>query len=242
MDVFTKSIRKLMGWCPNTKTLETRHSICPEYPEADNQSRGKDAGNSPVPPPGWWNKRHNRSLIASSVITFFSIYWIGFQGVSPMDEGFMSGLILGIIFNLSLCIWTWNYLDDIKNSSRQRKIITVSSKERIINLINVIIALVLLFLLFSQFNWGFVLFLISAFCLIALLYYFKLDLSPLVLLFYLGSLNTVFSYVISGSCVTAFLYYLTDVYWEKKNHMKIYIIFENSLEKIYAIGEKEGKL
>jgi len=37
MDVFTKSIRKLMGWCPNTKTLETRHSICPnpgeEMPE-----------------------------------------------------------------------------------------------------------------------------------------------------------------------------------------------------------------
>ncbi len=47
---------------------------------------------------------------------------------------------------------------------------------------------------------------------------------------------------IFGLCVTAFLYYLTEVYWEKKNHMKIYIIFENSLEKIYAIGEKEGKL
>jgi hypothetical protein len=51
----------------------------------------------------------------------------------------------------------------------------------------------------------------------------------------------VMSFIL-GTCLTAFLYYLTDVYWEKKNHMKIYIIFENSLEKIYAIGEKEGKL
>ena len=136
MDVFIKSIRKLMGWCPNAKALETRHSICPEYLEADNQSSGRDAGNSPVLSPGWWNKRHNRSLIESSVVTLFSIYWIGFQGVSPMDEGFMSGIILGIIFNLSLCIWTWNYLDDIKNSSKQRKIITVSSKWRVINLLN----------------------------------------------------------------------------------------------------------
>jgi len=235
MNVLIKNIKKLMGWCPNAKAFETRHSICPEYLEADNQSSGRDAGNSPVISPGWWNKRRNRSLIESSVVTLFSIYWIGFQGVSPMDEGFMSGVILGIIFNLSLCIWTWNYLDDIKNSSRQRKIITVSSKERIINLINIIIALVLLYLLFSQFNWGFVLFLISAFCLIALLYYFKFDLFPLVLLFYLGSLNTAFSSGIAGICLTAFLYYLTDVYWEKRNG-KIVLVYDRKMSEICIVN------
>jgi hypothetical protein len=239
MDVFTKSIRKLMGWCPNTKTLETRHSICPEYLEADNQSRGRDAGNTPILPSGWWNKRRNRSLIFSSVLTIFSIYWVAFQGESLKNEAFIHGLIFGIICNLLLCIWNWNYLDNIKNSSRKRKIITVLSKWRVINLI---LSLALLYLLFSQFNWGFVLFLISAFCLIVLLYYFKFDLSPLVLLLYFGSRNMAVMAFIFGLCVTAFLYYLTEVYWEKKNHMKIYIIFENSLEKIYAIGEKEGKL
>ncbi len=77
---------------------------------------------------------------------------------------------------------------------------------------------------------------------IALLYYFKFDLSPLVLLLYFGSRNMAVMAFIFGLCVTAFLYYLTEVYWEKKNHMKIYIIFENSLVKTYAIGEKEGKL
>jgi hypothetical protein len=127
MDVFTKSIRKLMGWCPNGKTLETKHSICPVYLEADNQSRGRDAGNTPILPSGWWNKRRNRSLIFSSVLTAFSIYWIAFQGESLKNEAFRPGLIFGIICNLLFCILNWNYLDDIKNSSKKIKIITVSS-------------------------------------------------------------------------------------------------------------------
>nr|WP_269848886.1 DUF1673 domain-containing protein [Methanosarcina horonobensis] len=228
-----------MGWCPYAKTLETRHSTYPEYLEAENQSRGRDGGNTPLLPSGWWNRRRNRSLIESSVLTIFSVYWVAFQRESLQNEAFMPGLIFGIFFNLLFCIWNWSYLDDIKNSSRKIKIITVPSKLRVINLI---IFLALLYLLFSQFNWGFVLFLISAFCLIALLYYFKLDLSPLVLLLYFGSRIMAVMGFMFGTCLTAFLYYLTDVYWEKKNHMKIYIKFENSLEKIYAIGEKEGKL
>jgi hypothetical protein len=232
MNIFIKSMRKLMGWCPNTKALETRHSICPEYLEADNQSRGKDAGNSPFPPPGWWNKRHNRSLIASSVFTLFSIYWIGFQGVSPMDKGFMYGLIFGIIFNLLFCIWSWNYLDNIKNSSKKRKIITVSSKLRVINLT---LSLVFLYLLLSQLNWGFVLLLISAFCLIALLYYFKFDPSPLVFLFYFGSLSSLNMALISGLCLTTFLHYFTDVYWEKRNE-KIVLVYDRKTSEICIVN------
>lgn len=228
-------IRKLMGWCPNAKALETRQSICPEYLEANNQSRGRDGGNSPVSSPGWWNKRHNRSLIVSSILTLFSIYWIGFQEVRPTDKGFTSGLIFGIIFNLTFCIWNWNYLDNIKNSSRKIKLITVSSKWRFISLINITLSLVLLYLLFSRFNWGFFLFLISVFCLIALLYYFNFDLSPLVFLFYLGSSNMAFISGIFGLCLTAFLHYLTDVYWEKKNG-KIVLIYGLKMQGTYIVN------
>ncbi|HII80940.1 MAG TPA: DUF1673 family protein [Methanosarcina sp.] len=32
------------------------------------------------------------------------------------------------------------------------------------------------------------------------------------------------------------------IYWEKKNHMKIYIKHENGFHKTYAVGEKEGEL
>ena len=219
-------IKKLMGWCPNAKALETQHSICPEYLEANSQSRGKDAENSPISSSSWWNKRHNKALVISSGLTLFSIYLIIFQGVRPMDKGFMFGLIIGTIFNLLFCIWNWHYLDNIKNSSRKIKIITVSSKWRIVNLI---LSLALLYLLFSQFNWGFILFLISAFSLIALLYYFKFDLSPLMLLLYFGSRNMA---LISGLCLTAYLYYLTDIYWEKKNK-KIVLIYGRNMPEIH---------
>ncbi|MDR7666230.1 DUF1673 domain-containing protein [Methanosarcina sp. Z-7115] len=36
-------------------------------------------------------------------------------------------------------------------------------------------------------------------------------------------------------------FYFQLIYWEKKNRMKIYIKYENSFEKTYAIREKEGE-
>ena len=149
-------IKKLTGWCPNAKVFETRHSICHEYLEADNQSRGKDAGNSPILPSGWWNKRHNRALIYSG-LTLFSVYWIGLQGINFRDEAFIFGLIIGIAFNLILCISDWYNLDNInkmKKSSKkiQMKIKGISPKLRVINSI---LSLILLCLLFLRFGWGY---------------------------------------------------------------------------------------
>jgi hypothetical protein len=223
-----------MGWCPNAKRLETQHSIHSEYFEANNQSRGKNAGNFPIFPSGWWNKRHNRALIISVGLTLFSIFGIGFQGVHHRDEGFMFGLIIGTIFNLLVCIWNWHYLDNIKNS---RKIVHVK-KESIppkLRVINSILSLILLYLLFSQFAWGFILTFTSVFCLVALVYHFKLDSVHFLILFLsIGSLigwrySIAF---ISGFCLTAFLYYLTDVYWEKKNK-KIVLIYGRNMPEIY---------
>ncbi|HWQ47774.1 MAG TPA: DUF1673 family protein, partial [Methanosarcina sp.] len=99
MNVLIKNIRKLMGWCPNVKTLETQHSIHSEYFEANDQAKGGDAGNPPVLPAGWWNKRHNRALMISSGLTLISTLGIGFMEVNPIDKIFIFGLIIGTIFN-----------------------------------------------------------------------------------------------------------------------------------------------
>lgn len=198
MNVFAKNIRKLMGWCPNAKVLETRHSICPEYLEADNQSRGKDTGNSPISSPGWWNKRHNRSLIVSSVFTLFSIYWIGFQGVRPMDKGFMSGLIFGIIFNPLLCIWNWRFLDKIKNSNKK-----VQTKNKLIIMAG-ILGLISLLINSSSLGWK--------------------------------SVLTFSLTCASGFCLTVFLYYLTDIYWEEKNE-KIVLLEGYYTPEIYVTNK-----
>jgi hypothetical protein len=46
MNEFTKSIKRLMGWCPNAKTLETESRINPITFEAHDQSGGEKAGNN----------------------------------------------------------------------------------------------------------------------------------------------------------------------------------------------------
>ena len=38
-----------------------------------------------------------------------------------MDKSFILGLIIGIIFNLLICIWNWRYLDSIKNTGKKIK-------------------------------------------------------------------------------------------------------------------------
>lgn len=182
-----------MGWCPNAKALETKHSVCPEYLEVDNQSGRKDTGNSPVPSPGWWNRRYNRMLMMSSGLTLVSLLGIGFFGVHLRDESFIFGLIIGTIFNLPICIWNWHFLNKIKNSSKR-----VQTKNKLI-VISGLLGLTTLLTQSSLVGWR------------------------VVLAF------------ISGFCLTTFLYYLTDVYWEKKNK-KIVLLEGSYMPDIYIVN------
>ncbi|HEY3363050.1 MAG TPA: DUF1673 family protein [Methanosarcina sp.] len=46
MNVFTKSIKRLMGWCPNAKTSEAGTQIIPTNFEVYDKSGGEKAGNN----------------------------------------------------------------------------------------------------------------------------------------------------------------------------------------------------
>lgn len=181
-----------MGWCPNAKTIETQRSTHPEYFEANNQSRGKDAANSSLPS-GWWNRRHNRVLMMFSGLTLLSVLGIGFFGVNPRDESFIFGLIVGTIFNLLICIWNWHLLNKIKNSSKR-----VQTKNKLI-IISGLLSLTTLLIQSSLVGW-----------------------------------KVVLTYI-SGFCLTTFLYYLTDVCWEKKNE-KIVLLEGNYMPEIYIVS------
>jgi hypothetical protein len=237
MNVFIESIRKLMGWCPNSKMHETQHSIHPEHFEASNQSRGKDAGNSPVLPSGWWNKRHNRTLVYSG-LTLFSIFLIGFLGINFWDEGFIFGFIIGGIFNSLLCVWDWRFLNGMKTFKKMRPMNKKSTSPKM-RVVTSILSLILLYLIFSQFGLESFLSFIAAFCLVALVYYFELDwMHPLIVLLSIGSMSG-FKHIltfISGFCLTAFLLYLTAIYWEKKNK-KIVFIHGRNMPEIYIVSE-----
>jgi hypothetical protein len=229
-----------MGWCPNAEMLATQHSIHPESFEANNQSRGKDAGNSPVLSSDWWNKRHNRALIVSSGLTLFSVFGIGFLGIHLMDEGFIFGLIVGIAFNLILCISDWQQLDKInkmKNSSKKIQM-TLKSIPPKLRVISSILSLIVFYILFSGFGWGFIFTFISAFCLAVLLYYFnKINSVPLMLLLGVSLLSgwRFTLTLISGFCMTAFLLYLTAIYWENKNK-KVVLIYGRNMPEIQIVN------
>ncbi|WP_292376696.1 MULTISPECIES: DUF1673 family protein [unclassified Methanosarcina] len=46
MNVFTKSIKRLIGWCPNAKALEIGSQITPANFEIYDKSGGEKAGNN----------------------------------------------------------------------------------------------------------------------------------------------------------------------------------------------------
>jgi hypothetical protein len=46
----------------------------------------------------------------------------------------------------------------------------------------------------------------------------------------------------TGTLILMWSFYFQLIYWERKNHMKMYIKREKGQQKLYVLGEKEGKL
>ncbi|NLO30887.1 MAG: DUF1673 domain-containing protein [Methanosarcina mazei] len=59
--------------------------------------------------------------------------------------------------------------------------------------------------------------------------------------FYLLNDQTLNSFV-SGTLILIWGFYFQLIYWERKNHMKIYIKRENAQQKLYVLEEKGGEL
>lgn len=126
MNVFIKSIRKLMGWCPNNKALETRQHISLENFEYDVPDRARGE-NGDLKNPGWLRKASKRTLL---VYTFFTIIYLLVFYQTGIKLTF---LLAGSFISLSVTILYWKtqmqrYDDLIKQPvteySNKKKIIT----------------------------------------------------------------------------------------------------------------------
>jgi hypothetical protein len=53
--------------------------------------------------------------------------------------------------------------------------------------------------------------------------------------------QTLYSFV-SGTLILMWGFYFQLIYWERKNHMKMYMKREKGQQKLYVLGEKEGEL
>jgi hypothetical protein len=58
---------------------------------------------------------------------------------------------------------------------------------------------------------------------------------------YLLNDQALYSFV-SGTLVLMWGFYLQLIYWERKNHMKMYMKREKGQQKLYVLGEKGGEL
>ena len=54
--------------------------------------------------------------------------------------------------------------------------------------------------------------------------------------------DQVLSSFTSGALILMWSFYLQLIYWEKKNHMKMYLKREKGQQKLYVLGEKEREL
>jgi hypothetical protein len=97
MNVFTKSIRKIMGWCPNAKALETGSQNIPANFEIHDRSGGEKAGNNLSR-----MKRIGLLLVSlGALISTLSNFLDLSSNTSPLKEGAGKLLFLiGILFLL----------------------------------------------------------------------------------------------------------------------------------------------
>ena len=102
-----ENIRKMMGWCPNASTIETRKIIQFD----DIMVNAPDSGGElTLTTAGWWNKWRNRVLFNSFILTVLAITWFNLGGKDNMNL-FLSGLITGVFFSIGTGITEWRRLN-----------------------------------------------------------------------------------------------------------------------------------
>jgi hypothetical protein len=88
-----ENIRKMMGWCPNASTIETRKTIQFDDIMVNVPGSGGELTHTTA---GWWNKYRNRILIQSTVVTLLALNWFISYGISKIDI-FLAGLFIGTL-------------------------------------------------------------------------------------------------------------------------------------------------
>lgn len=200
-------IKKLMGWCPNAKTLETGSRIISDNFEAYDQSGGEKARNPRIS--SHFSKLFSRFDIRILLPTLFSTpFYINLlfrKGINA--DAFFLG------FSLSLLIYLlgWKKQMHHYDSLAKKPFVGSSLKKTLLWIFLVLISFLIL---------------------------------PMVFLSQIPSfLNAQSLYsLVAGAWIFMWGSYLQLIYWERKNHMKIYIKNEKGFQKMYAIGEKEGEL
>lgn len=199
-------IKKLMGWCPNAKALETGLRISSANFEANDQSEGEKAKNPTV------SSQHSKLDIQLLLlpIIFTPVY------IKLLQNGINTeAFLLGLLLSLPIYLLGWKKQMHQYDAVKRNPVVSPSFRKTL--------ACVVLFLFL-----GFTL-------LMAFLPYIS---SHAAYLFN----DQVLSSFTSGTLILMWSFYLQLIYWEKKNHMKMYVKREKGQQKLYVLEEKEREL
>ncbi|AKB18794.1 MULTISPECIES: DUF1673 domain-containing protein [unclassified Methanosarcina] len=204
-------IKKLMGWCPNAKTLETGPRISPANFEAYAQSGGEKART-----PGVLNQFSRlfsrfdvRILLPMIFITPFYINSLFRTGVNA------EALLLGLSLSLLIYLLGWKKQMRQYDTLAKKPFIASSFKKTLFWIFLVLILGLILPMVFLSYILSYIPSFLNA--------------------------QSLYSFI-AGAWILMGGTYLQLIYWERKNHMKIYIKSEGGFQKLYALGEKAGEL
>jgi hypothetical protein len=162
--------------------------------------------------PRWLQKESTQILLFSISLTL--VYLLIYNQIG-LD---LIALLIGLLTSLFHFTLYWNQRIQRYDAIAKKPIVRYVSKIKSLRGLLTIISLLLR---------------------ISVLLLLSLVLLPHILEFDFKSAMHIF---LSGLWFLMWGFYFQLIYWEKKNHMKIYIKRENSFEKMYAIGEKRGEL
>ncbi|HII93366.1 MAG TPA: DUF1673 domain-containing protein [Methanosarcina sp.] len=192
MSLKVENIRKMMGWCPNARTSETRRHINFGSFESGIPDREKgDDGDQKNPE--WLRKASTRTLLVDIFLTFMYFSVLIQLGVNLIF------LLAGFFTALISFIFSWNAKMRLYDSLEKQRLTDNSNLKRL--------CIILTYLLFS--------FVIVCF------YIIGYGLALQITLSFFG-----------GYLVYFWLGYFQILYWEHKNHKKIYF------DKIYGKWKK----
>ncbi|MDY9928101.1 DUF1673 domain-containing protein [Methanosarcina sp.] len=200
-------IKKLMGWCPNAKLLETGSRISPVNFEAPDLPGGEKARSPEILSrfSRLYSRLDFRTLLPIIFLTPFYINLLFRKGVNA------EALLLGLSLSLLIYLLGWKKQMRQYDALAKKPIINSSFKKTLFWVFVVLILGLILFMVFLSHTTHFL------------------------------NAQSLYSFI-TGAWIFMGGTYLQLIYWERKNHLKIYIKSEKGFQKMYALGKKREEL
>jgi hypothetical protein len=143
MSLKVGSIKKLMGWCPNTRAYEARQRTNFESFKSDipDKEKGDDRDQKN---PGWFRKLGNYNLLINTLFTLVYILAINHLGLK------LAFLLAGFFISVAFVIFDWKKQMRRYDTLVQEPICNNSGMKKVSQIMNLLFYAMLFYWIFSR--------------------------------------------------------------------------------------------